>query len=167
MSCMFACFFESIPVACWWAVSTLTSIDYGDVMPTSLMGRNLASLTAMFSVMALCFTSAFIVVSSKDLWAVEKAKSAIRRHCRHDVFLKQELDVVENLLSKFQNSLDEVLSKMEECVYDLDQDERGHMAFQILAMLKSHSVQISSEVDSYVCELCFTARERTVLGKVI
>ena len=39
--------FGSIPRALWWSVSTLTTVGYGDVVPTTALGRLFAALTAL------------------------------------------------------------------------------------------------------------------------
>ena len=42
--------FGSIPRALWWAVATLTTVGYGDVVPVTALGRIFASLTALTGV---------------------------------------------------------------------------------------------------------------------
>lgn len=39
--------FGSIPKALWWAVTTLTTIGYGDVYPLTAAGKTVASLLAI------------------------------------------------------------------------------------------------------------------------
>lgn len=43
--------FESIPDAMWWAIVTLTTTGYGDVVPGTLPGRIVASATMILGVM--------------------------------------------------------------------------------------------------------------------
>jgi len=42
--------FSSIPAAMWWAVATLTTVGYGDVVPVTLVGRILGSISAIFGI---------------------------------------------------------------------------------------------------------------------
>lgn len=42
--------FGSIPQSMWWAIVTLTTLGYGDVVPATLSGRIFAALIAVFSI---------------------------------------------------------------------------------------------------------------------
>lgn len=42
--------FGSIPAAMWWAISTLTTVGYGDVVPITPLGRVLAGLVAVLGI---------------------------------------------------------------------------------------------------------------------
>lgn len=42
--------FGSIPAAMWWAVATLTTVGYGDVVPVTPLGRAVASLLALLGI---------------------------------------------------------------------------------------------------------------------
>ncbi|MFP4527246.1 MAG: ion transporter [Candidatus Kapaibacterium sp.] len=42
--------FPNVPAAFWWAVATLTTIGYGDVVPVTGWGQFLAAMTAIFGI---------------------------------------------------------------------------------------------------------------------
>ncbi len=42
--------FSSIPETMWWAVSTLTTVGYGDVYPITPLGKTLASIIAILGI---------------------------------------------------------------------------------------------------------------------
>jgi voltage-gated potassium channel len=42
--------FGSIPAAMWWAVATLTTVGYGDVVPVTTIGRVLAGVIAVLGI---------------------------------------------------------------------------------------------------------------------
>jgi voltage-gated potassium channel len=42
--------FSSIPRSMWWAVETLTTVGYGDVVPTTSAGKFLAAIIALIGI---------------------------------------------------------------------------------------------------------------------
>jgi voltage-gated potassium channel len=42
--------FGSIPAAMWWAITTLTTVGYGDILPVTALGRVLAAFVAVLGV---------------------------------------------------------------------------------------------------------------------
>jgi voltage-gated potassium channel len=42
--------FTSIPAATWWAIATLTTVGYGDIVPATTAGRFLAAMTAVLGI---------------------------------------------------------------------------------------------------------------------
>jgi voltage-gated potassium channel len=42
--------FSSIPAAMWWAVTTLTTVSYGDIYPITIMGKIVASVISILGI---------------------------------------------------------------------------------------------------------------------
>lgn len=64
--------FSSIPQTMWWAVSTLTTIGYGDVFPITPLGKFLGSIIAfigvgLFALPAAILASGFAEMETKQL----------------------------------------------------------------------------------------------------
>lgn len=55
--------FGSIPLAMWWAVVTLTTVGYGDVIPATLLGRVIAGATMIVGLMMLALPVGIIATS--------------------------------------------------------------------------------------------------------
>ena len=59
--------FESIPIALWWCVTTMTTTGYGDMVPVTLWGRILASITAVCGVFILAVPISVIQANFKTV----------------------------------------------------------------------------------------------------
>ncbi len=57
--------YPTIGLGLWWAVQTVTTVGYGDAVPTTVAGRSLASLVMLFgigflTVITAAITSTFV-----------------------------------------------------------------------------------------------------------
>ncbi len=57
--------YPSIGLGLWWAVQTVTTVGYGDAVPTTVAGRSLAALVMLFgigflTVITAAITSTFV-----------------------------------------------------------------------------------------------------------
>ena len=52
--------FSSIPATLWWAIVTLATIGYGDMVPVTLGGKICAGLTAVFGVGVFALPTAIL-----------------------------------------------------------------------------------------------------------
>jgi voltage-gated potassium channel len=58
--------FSSIPVAMWWAIETLTTVGYGDIVPITPAGRLLGGAVSIIGIGTLALFSGVITVSFMD-----------------------------------------------------------------------------------------------------
>lgn len=72
--------FSSIPAAMWWAIATLTTVGYGDVVPVTGAGRLLGALTAVLGLGLFALPTA--IIGSGFMEALQQRKGApCCRHC--------------------------------------------------------------------------------------
>ena len=58
--------FTSIPVAMWWAIETLTTVGYGDIVPITAAGRIVGGVVSIIGIGTLALFSGLITVGFLD-----------------------------------------------------------------------------------------------------
>lgn len=71
--------FPSFGVAVWWAIVTLATVGYGDVVPTTPSGRIVGSVVILIGITFLSFltatvTSLFVSAEQEDQAVAERAQ---------------------------------------------------------------------------------------------
>lgn len=66
--------FTSIPEAMWWAVCTLTTIGYGDMVPATILGRFMTAFIAILSIGIIALPAAMLVTGYSEVTARFKKK---------------------------------------------------------------------------------------------
>lgn len=59
--------FGSVPEAMWWAITTLTTVGYGDVVPVTNLGRVVGAITMVSGLMMLALPIAIIASSFSEV----------------------------------------------------------------------------------------------------
>ncbi|WP_191965461.1 MULTISPECIES: ion transporter [Haloferax] len=67
--------FSSIPAALWWAIVTLTTVGYGDVVPGTPLGRLLGAITTFGGVAFFALPSSILAAGFMDERARERQAS--------------------------------------------------------------------------------------------
>jgi voltage-gated potassium channel len=58
--------FSSIPAAMWWAIETLTTVGYGDLVPVTVLGKIVGGIVTIIGVAAVALFTSVITVSFID-----------------------------------------------------------------------------------------------------
>ncbi len=58
--------FSSIPAAMWWAIETLTTVGYGDLVPTTVFGKIVGGIVTVIGVAGVALFTSLITVSFLD-----------------------------------------------------------------------------------------------------
>jgi voltage-gated potassium channel Kch len=95
--------FPSVGLGIWWALQTVTTVGYGDVVPTTLAGRVIGGIVMVIGIAFISFVTAG-VTSALVRRAGEESRAADRAH------------VIENT----QRIIDE-LAKNGQALADLEQ----------------------------------------------
>jgi voltage-gated potassium channel len=73
--------FTSIPATIWWAVVSLTTVGYGDMIPVTVMGKIFASLILLAGVALLALPAGIITVGFLE--EMRKSKKPKIHKCPH------------------------------------------------------------------------------------
>jgi voltage-gated potassium channel len=65
--------FSSIPASMWWAVSTLTTVGYGDVYPVTVLGRVAGGVLSLLGIGLFALPTA--ILGSGLVEAVQRGRS--------------------------------------------------------------------------------------------
>jgi len=63
--------FDSIPSSCWFAISTLSTVGYGDEVPATLLGQFFASMAAIIAVLVLALGGALMTFDLSNFMHTE------------------------------------------------------------------------------------------------
>jgi voltage-gated potassium channel len=77
--------FSSIPAAMWWAVETLTTVGYGDLVPVTVFGKMIGGVVTIIGVAAVALFTSLITASFLD-------QVRLRREALHDAVEAQLAD---------------------------------------------------------------------------
>jgi voltage-gated potassium channel len=73
--------FSSIPATFWWAVVTVTSVGYGDMVPVTLIGKALTGIIALFGLALLALPAG--IITAGFLEEFNKTKNKKHSACPH------------------------------------------------------------------------------------
>jgi len=68
--------FTSIPAAMWWAVETITTVGYGDMVPVTVAGRILGGIISIVGIGTLALFSGLITVGFLDQLKMHRTRHA-------------------------------------------------------------------------------------------
>lgn len=78
--------FTSIPAAMWWAIETLTTVGYGDMVPLTIVGKVLGGIVSIVGVGTLALFSG-IITYPKGLDGRMRDSNGEARHKRRDTLV--------------------------------------------------------------------------------
>jgi voltage-gated potassium channel len=77
--------FGSIPAAMWWGVVTLTTVGYGDVYPTTVIGKIIGALIAVLGIGLFALPAGIIASGFASELHNKSSEPQICPHCGKDI----------------------------------------------------------------------------------
>ena len=95
--------YDNVWVGMWWAIQTVTTVGYGDVTPSALSGRIIASFVmlegiAFLAIVTAAITSTFVARATKEFRAESEHQADFRQIDARFDELDRRLDRLEAAL---------------------------------------------------------------------
>ncbi|CAG9534643.1 unnamed protein product [Cercopithifilaria johnstoni] len=75
--------FTSIPAGLWWAIVTMSTIGFGDMVPKTYLGMLVGSLCALMGVLTIALPVPVIVANFSNLYSHSQARAKLPKKRRH------------------------------------------------------------------------------------
>jgi len=126
--------FSDIPTSMWWAVVTLTTLGYGDMVPVTLMGRMLGGLTAILGVGMIALPAGVLASGFSEQMRIrrEEYREAVEKALEDGHLKRGERRLLENTRRILQLSDEEASLILRQAV------EGGHLCPNCGLPLRQH-----------------------------
>eukprot|EP00198_Chlamydomonas_reinhardtii_P001293 XP_001690628.1 predicted protein [Chlamydomonas reinhardtii] len=153
--------FESIPSGFWWAIVTLMTVGYGDVVPLSVGGRFVACATMLCGLLAIALPVAVIGTNFASEWESYKRRrgGSGQTTSPHLDELTEALDAHVSTVTDVEDMLESAVAKLADMQSEVR--ERGELRIsEMEALLRQRGasmtvkqVEAVREVVSCLCRL--------------
>ncbi|KAG2440760.1 hypothetical protein HXX76_003617 [Chlamydomonas incerta] len=153
--------FESIPSGFWWAIVTLMTVGYGDVVPLSVGGRFVACATMLCGLLAIALPVAVIGTNFASEWESYKRRrgGSGQSTSPHLDELTEALDAHVSTVTDIEDMLESAVAKLADMQSEVR--ERGELRISEMeallrqrgASMTTKQVEAVREVVACLCRL--------------
>ncbi len=104
--------FPSVGLGIWWALQTVTTVGYGDIVPTTLAGRVIAGLVMALGIAFISFVTAGVTSTLVQRAAGVAHEADLANQKQTEQRIVNELDRANQALSELGQRLDAIDSKL-------------------------------------------------------
>lgn len=112
--------FESVPVGLWWALTTMTTVGYGDAFPISPLGRCIGGVAMIAGIFCVALPTGILCMEFSKLFeerAKDSKKETITQELRQRPKEELELFLEGEKLARAKKDLEEQLMYMKRLAY--------------------------------------------------
>lgn len=142
--------FVSIPAAFWWAIATLTTVGYGDMVPHTISGKILGGFTAVIGVIVVSVSIALVSVNFRESYIEMKGRADTRGRKSGPGWSQNKLRIeweLEVMREAFDQRAEALLSKLRAVAARQEDAAQLEPVCQLLA---SHTKVLSKDVRLFV-----------------
>eukprot|EP00927_Polykrikos_kofoidii_P041893 TRINITY_DN35777_c0_g1_i1.p1 TRINITY_DN35777_c0_g1~~TRINITY_DN35777_c0_g1_i1.p1 ORF type:complete len:437 (+),score=67.48 TRINITY_DN35777_c0_g1_i1:348-1658(+) len=106
--------FESIPAACWFAVTTLTTVGYGDSVPMTVLGKVFAAITSICGIMVVSLAGAMLSWDFAEHFREERVKRRLEAQLSRKTPAKvlEDYQEMQETLSEFSEACNSLMASL-------------------------------------------------------
>jgi hypothetical protein len=104
--------FPSVGLGIWWALQTVTTVGYGDVVPTTLAGRVIGGLVMAIGIAFISFVTAGVTSALVQRAAGVAHEADLANQRQTEQRIVSELDRANQALAELGHRLDAIDSKL-------------------------------------------------------
>ena len=104
--------YPSLGSAVWWALQTLTTVGYGDVVPTTVAGRVVGGIEMVLGVSFIAFLTAGVTSTVIQRGATEAAEAHRVQAERNALTIVDALTETRNAIAELDKRLDQIESRI-------------------------------------------------------
>ena len=120
--------FGSIPDAMWWTVVTLTTVGYGDIVPMTVAGKLVATLTALMGVCVVALLTGIVATGFTNQVSMRRnqLEAEITSALSDGLISKDERKKIEDLRQRLNISEQDALAIISYLSLEAKAAKRGH-----------------------------------------
>jgi voltage-gated potassium channel len=104
--------FHSVGSAVWWALQTITTVGYGDIVPTTDGGKTVAAVEMVLGVSFISFLTATVTSAVVQRGSLEKEEADTARQHETTKMILDSLESTRGAIEKLEERLDRIQARL-------------------------------------------------------
>ncbi len=105
--------FSSFGLAAWWALQTVTTVGYGDVVPTTAVGKLVGAIEMVVGVSFIAFLTATVTSTAIERGAAEKQEAALKAATENTQRIIDALGTTATAVTELNARLDRIEARLD------------------------------------------------------
>ena len=104
--------FSSFGLAAWWALQTVTTVGYGDVVPTTAVGKVVGGIEMVIGISFIAFLTATVTSMAIERGAAEKQETALKAATENTQRIIDALGTTTTAVTELNARLDRIEARL-------------------------------------------------------
>jgi voltage-gated potassium channel len=105
--------FSSFGLAAWWALQTVTTVGYGDVVPTTAVGKVVGGIEMVIGISFIAFLTATVTSTAIERGAAEKQEAALKAATENTQRIIDALGTTATAVTELNARLDRIEARLD------------------------------------------------------